>query len=152
MSGFFKAFLYAGQGIAAAVKSQRNLRIHITAAVYVTAFSFFYELSGTDYVLLMLTFSSVIAAELINTAVEAAVDICSPGKTGLAKLAKDAAAGAVLVTAVFAVVIGLIMFLDLDVIRSIMVYYAGNIPALMGLAVSAVLAVVFIVYPGKERK
>lgn len=152
MSSFFKAFLYAGQGIIAAVKSQRNLRIHITAAVYVTAFSFFYDLSGTDYVLLMLTFSSVIAAELINTAVEAAVDICSPEKSSLAKLAKDAAAGAVLVTAVFAVVIGLIMFLDLDVIRSIMVYYAGNIPALIGLAVSAVLAVVFIVYPKKERK
>ena len=152
MSGFFKAFLYAGQGIIAAVKSQRNLRIHITAAVYVTAFSFFYELSGTDYVLLMLTFSSVIAAELINTAVEAVVDICSPEKSSLAKLAKDAAAGAVLVTAVFAVVIGLIMFLDFDVIRSIMSYYAGNIPALIGLAVSAVLAVVFIVYPKKERK
>ena len=152
MSGFFKAFLYAGQGIAAAVKSQRNLRIHITAAVYVTAFSFFYELSGTDYVLLMLTFSSVIAAELINTAIEAAVDICSPGKSSLAKLAKDAAAGAVLVTAIFAVIIGLIMFLDIDVIRSIVRYYGENIPALAGLVVSAVLAAVFIVYPKKERK
>ena len=152
MSSFFKAFLYAGQGIIAAVKSQRNLRIHITAAVYVMAFSFFYELSGTDYVLLMLTFSSVIAAELVNTAVEATVDICSPEKSSSAKLAKDAAAGAVLVTAVFAVIVGFIMFLDIDVIKSIIRYYAENIFALIGLAVSAVLAVVFIVYPKKERK
>ena len=152
MSSFFKAFLYAGQGIAAAVKSQRNLRIHITAAVYVTGFSFFYDLSGTDYVLLMLTFSSVIAAELINTAIEATVDICSPEKSSPAKLAKDAAAGAVLVTAVFAVIVGLIMFLDFDVIRSIVRYYGENIPALAGLAVSAVLAVIFIVCPQKDKK
>lgn len=152
MKDFFKAFLYAGQGIVSAVKSQRNLRIHITAAVYVTVFSFFYELSGTDYVLLMLTFSSVISAELINTAVEAAVDICSPEKNSLAKLAKDAAAGAVLVTAVFAVIVGLIMFLDFDVIKSIIAYYAGNIPALLGLFVSVILSVIFIVYPKKERK
>ena len=149
MRDFFKAFLYAGQGIAAAVKSQRNLRIHIVAAVYVTGFSFFYELSKADYVLLMLTFSSVISAELINTAIEAAVDICSPEKNSLAKLAKDAAAGAVLVTAVFAVIVGLIMFLDFDVIRSIMVYYGENIPALAGLILSVILSVLFIVY---ERK
>ena len=151
MSGFFKAFLYAWQGIAASVKSQRNLRIHITAAIYVTAFSLFYELSGTDYVLLMLTFSSVISAELINTAVEAAVDICSPEKNSLAKLAKDAAAGAVLVTAVFAVIVGLILFLDLDVIKSIASYYGENIPALLGLTASAVMAVIFIVCPQKDK-
>lgn len=152
MRDFFKAFLYAGQGIAAAVKGQRNLRIHLTAAVYVTAFSFFYELSGTDYVLLMLTFSSVISAELINTAIEAAVDICSPEKNSLAKLAKDAAAGAVLVTAIFAVITGLILFLDIDVIKSIIAYYSQNIPALLGLIVSAILAGIFIVCPQKDKK
>ena len=74
MRSFFRAFLYAGQGIAAAVKTQRNLRFHMAAAVYVTAFSFFYELKRAEYVLLMLTFSSVISAELINTAIEAAVE------------------------------------------------------------------------------
>lgn len=152
MRDFFKAFLYAGQGIVSAVKGQRNLRIHLTAAVYVTAFSFFYELSGTDYVLLMLTFSSVISAELINTAIEAAVDICSPEKNSLAKLAKDAAAGAVLVTAIFAVITGLILFLDIDVIKSIIAYYSQNISALLGLIVSAILAGIFIVRPQKDKK
>lgn len=136
MRSFFRAFLYAGQGIAAAVKTQRNLRFHMAAAVYVTAFSFFYELKRAEYVLLMLTFSSVISAELINTAVEAAVDLCSPEQHRLAKLAKDAAAGAVLVTAFFAVIVGVLLFGDIAVIKEIFRYYGSHIPALAGLVCS----------------
>lgn len=136
MRSFFRAFLYAGQGIAAAVKTQRNLRFHMAAAVYVTAFSFFYELTRAEYVLLMLTFSSVISAELINTAIEAAVDLCSPEQHRLAKLAKDAAAGAVLVTAFFAVIVGVLLFGDIAVIKEIFRYYGSHIPALAGLVCS----------------
>lgn len=136
MRSFFRAFLYAGQGIAAAVKTQRNLRFHMAAAVYVTAFSFFYELTRAEYVMLMLTFSSVISAELINTAVEAAVDLCSPEQHRLAKLAKDAAAGAVLVTAFFAVIVGVLLFGDIAVIKEIFRYYGSHIPALAGLVCS----------------
>ena len=136
MRSFFKAFLYAGQGIAAAVKTQRNFRFHIAAAVYVTAFSLFYELTKWEYALLALTFSSVISAELVNTAVEAAVDLYSPEKSSLAKLAKDAAAGAVLVTAVFAVIVGVMLFGDVAVIKEIFRYYCSHIPALVGLICS----------------
>ena len=96
MKKFFKAFVYAWQGVLHAVKTQRNFRFHIVAAVYVTVFSFFYGFTRNEYVLLMLTFSTVVSAELINTAVEAAVDLCSPEQHKLAKIAKDAAAGAVL--------------------------------------------------------
>ena len=144
MRSFFKAFLYAGQGIAASVKTQRNLRFHIAAAVYVTAFSFFYEFTKVEYALLALTFSSVISAELINTAVEAAVDLCSPEQHSLAKLAKDAAAGAVLVTAVFAVVVGVLLFGDIAVIKEIFRYYCSHIPALVGLVCSFAAAWVFV--------
>lgn len=144
MRSFFRAFLYAGQGIAAAVKTQRNLRFHMAAAVYVTAFSFFYELKRAEYVLLMLTFSSVISAELINTAVEAAVDLCSPEQHRLAKLAKDAAAGAVLVTAFFAVIVGVLLFGDIAVIKEIFRYYGSHIPALAGLVCSFGAAWAFV--------
>ena len=136
MRSFFKAFLYAGQGISAAVKTQRNFRFHIAAAVYVTAFSLFYDLTKWEYALLALTFSSVISAELINTAVEAAVDLCSTEKSSLAKLAKDAAGGAVLVTAVFAVIVGVLLFGDVAVIKEIFRYYGSHIPALVGLICS----------------
>lgn len=144
MKSFFKSFLYAGQGITASVKNQRNLRFHIAAAVYVTAFSFFYELTKGEYVLLALTFSSVISTELINTAVEAAVDLHSPEKSSLAKLAKDAAAGAVLVAAVFAVIVGVLLFGDIAVIKEIFRYYGSHIPALVGLICSFAAAWIFV--------
>lgn len=144
MKSFFKAFAYAWQGIVHTVKTQRNFRFHIAAAVYVTAFSLFYELTRVEYVLLMLTFSTVISAELINTAVEAAVDLCSPEKNKLAKIAKDAAAGAVLVTAFFAVIVGVLLFGDIAVIKEIFRYYGSHIPALVGLVCSVAAAWAFV--------
>lgn len=148
MKKFFRAFTYAWQGIVYAVKTQRNLRFHMTAAVYVTAFSFFYGLTRGEYVLLMLTFSSVISAELINTAVEAAVDLCSPEHHRLAKIAKDAAAGAVLVTAIFAVIIGVLLFGDIAVIKEILKYYGSHPLALAGLICSFAAAWVFVFKAG----
>lgn len=144
MKKFFMAFTYAWQGIVYAVKTQRNLRFHTTAAVYVTTFSFFYELTRGEYVLLMLTFSSVISAELINTAVEAAVDLCSPEQHRLAKIAKDAAAGAVLIAAIFAVIIGILLFGDIAVIKEILKYYGSHPLALTGLICSFAAAWAFV--------
>lgn len=144
MRKFFKAFVYAWQGILHAVKTQRNFRFHIAAAVYVTVFSFFYEFTRGEYVLLMLTFSAVISAELVNTAIEAAVDLCSPEQHRLAKIAKDAAAGAVLVAAIFAVVVGILLFGDISVIKEILGYYGSHIPSLAGLVCSFAAAWVFV--------
>ncbi len=140
MKKFFKAFVYAWQGVLHAVKTQRNFRFHIVAAVYVTVFSFFYGFTRNEYVLLMLTFSTVVSAELINTA----VDLCSPEQHKLAKIAKDAAAGAVLVAAIFAVVVGVLLFGDIAVIKEILEYYRSHIPALAGLICSLGLAWVFV--------
>ena len=136
--------MYAWQGIVHTVKTQRNFRFHIAAMVYVTAFSLFYELTVGEYVLLALTFSSVISAELINTAIEAAVDLCSPEQHRLAKIAKDAAAGAVLVTAIFAVAVGVLLFGDIAVIKEIFRYYGSHIPALAGLICSLAAAWAFV--------
>lgn len=152
MKAFLKAFVYAGQGIWKTIRTQRNFRFHIVAAVYVTAFSFFYELSRAEYVLLVLTFSSVMASEMINTAIEAAVDLFSPEYNKIAKNAKDAAAGAVLVTAVFAVIVAVILFLDFDVIGQIIKYYSENIPQLMGLIASVPIAIAFVAKFGTQTE
>lgn len=144
MKSFFKAFVYAWQGIIHTVKTQRNFRFHIAAMVYVTAFSLFYEFTRGEYVLLALTFSSVISAELINTAIEAAVDLCSPEQHWLAKIAKDAAAGAVLAAAIFAVVVGVLLFGDIAVMKEIFGYFRSHIPALVGLVCSFGLAWAFV--------
>ena len=136
MRALLKSFVYAFRGILAAVKTQRNMRIHLTAAVYVTAFSFFYDLTRTEYALLALTFGAVISCEMINTAVEAAVDISSPDYSEKAGFAKDVAAGAVLVAAIFAVVVGVLLFGDIAVIREIFRYYGSHPFALAGLLCS----------------
>lgn len=141
---FLKGFKYAFEGIVYCVKTQRNFRFHICAAVFVTAFSFFYELTRGEYALLMLTFALVLSAELVNTAVESAVDLHSTERNRLAKAAKDAAAGGVLVTAVFAVIVGVLLFGDIDVIKEIVLYYRSHIFALAGLICSFALAWWFV--------
>ena len=151
MRAQLKSFVYAFRGILAAVKTQRNMRIHLTAAVYVTAFSFFYDLTRTEYALLALTFGAVISCEMINTAVEAAVDISSPDYSEKAGFAKDAAAGAVLVSAIFAVVVGVLLFGDIAVIREIFRHYGSHPFALAGLICSFVAAWVFVFGLPKRR-
>lgn len=143
-AAFLKGFKYALEGIVYCVKTQRNFRFHICAAVFVTAFSFFYELTRGEYALLMLTFASVLSSELINTAVESAVDLYSTERNRLAKAAKDTAAGGVLVTAAFAVIVGLLLFGDVDVIKEIVLYYRSHIFALIGLICSFGLAWWFV--------
>ncbi len=141
---FFRSFGYAFNGISHAVMTQRNLRFHIVTMVFVLILSSFYELSNMQYALLFLTFSSVIVCELINTAIEAVVDLCSPEYQKLAKTAKDTAAGAVLVSAVFSVVIAVYYFWNMEVFSRIGMFFCGNIPALIGIIVLALISFVFI--------
>ncbi|MGE5653908.1 MAG: diacylglycerol kinase family protein [Bacillota bacterium] len=96
---------YAIQGIVAGVKNERNLRIHLLAVMVVTATGLYLALTSVEWVVLTLTMGMVVSAELMNTAIEAAVDLACPHPHPLAAVAKNAAAAAVLVTAIVAVVI-----------------------------------------------
>lgn len=110
-STLFKSFACAWQGILACVKRERNMKIHLTAAAAVTAAGFLLGLSLIEWLICLILFALVIGAELINTAIEAAVDLVCPREDPRAKLAKDAAAGAVLVCAVFSAIAGILIFL-----------------------------------------
>ncbi len=87
------------------------MRFHLSAAVLVTAFSLVYRLTAVGYGLLFFAIGLVIAAECLNTAVEASIDLISPERHPLAKLAKDAAAGGVLIAAVTSIAVGCCLFL-----------------------------------------
>jgi diacylglycerol kinase (ATP) len=104
-------FGFAIRGIVAAIRAEQNLRIHLVAAVCVIAGAWYYRVSVTEWAVLMVCIGSVIAAELINTAIERLVDLVSPGYDTRAGLIKDISAGAVLVTAIIAAVAGSIIFL-----------------------------------------
>lgn len=94
------------EGILWAAKSQRHMRWHFLAALAVLLAAVFYRVTAVEFILLALAVTLVLLAELLNTALEAVVDLVSPGFHPLARRAKDVAAGAVLVASVGAVVIG----------------------------------------------
>jgi diacylglycerol kinase len=103
-------FGYAFQGIAHGVKTQINVRIHLVATVLAVALALALRVPVSQLVTIVLLCAAVISAELMNTAIESVVDLVSPEYHRLAKAAKDCAAGAVLVLAIAAVVIGLVVY------------------------------------------
>ena len=104
------SFKYAFQKIASAFKTERNMKIHVTAVVLVTIAGLFFKISKIEWMICIILFGMVISLELANTAIETTVDIAMPEKNEKAKLAKDIAAGAVLVCAFISVIIGGMIF------------------------------------------
>ncbi|MFA9399421.1 MAG: diacylglycerol kinase [Clostridiaceae bacterium] len=104
------SFNYAIEGLVYAVRTQRNMRIHMLATIIVLILCLFYDISKIELLIVAITITLVIMAELINTAVEAAIDATTNYYHPLAKIAKNVAAGAVLVTAMNAVLVGFIIF------------------------------------------
>ncbi len=102
---------YAIEGILHGTKTQRHLRYHLYSAAFVLILSYVLGISRNDFLIIALTVIVVLLAELCNTAIEAVVDMVSPGKSEKAKIAKDVAAGAVLTTAFGAAAIGYIIIL-----------------------------------------
>ncbi len=91
-------------------RTQKNAWIHALATVLATAAGFWLQISETGWAVLALIITAVWAAECFNTAVEATVDLVSPQLQPLAKIAKDCAAAAVLITAIGAVAVGILLF------------------------------------------
>lgn len=108
---FFKSFNYAENGIRYALVNEQNLSVHLTVTLLVIIFGIILHVSVTEWILLIFAISLVIGSEMINTAIEACVDLNSLEKSKLARIAKDSASGAVLVFSICAALIGLIIFL-----------------------------------------
>ena len=106
----YKSFKYAFEGIFTTVFHERNMQIHCLVAVLVVMFGIILKISPIEWYLCLLLFAIVLSLELVNTAIEAVVDLVTEEKQPLAKKAKDAAAGAVLVSAIIAAIIGGIIF------------------------------------------
>lgn len=107
----YKSFGYAFQGIFNTIRTERNIKIHCAAAILVTILGIWLQISKTEWMICFILFGLILALELVNTAVEATVDLFTEERKPLAKKAKDAAAGAVLIVAIFAAVIGILIFI-----------------------------------------
>ena len=106
----YQSFNFAAEGIVHAVRTQRNLWIHFAVAVAVLVAAIGFGASKLELAVLLLAITFVLVAELVNTAVEAAVDVASTSFDPMAKIAKDIAAGAVLVASLNAVAVGYLVF------------------------------------------
>ncbi len=106
-----RSFGYAFEGIRTGILKERNMKIHCLAVILVTAAGTFLGLSAVEWCICLLLFALVISLELVNTAVEAVVDLVTEERKPLAKIAKDTAAGAVLFASLAAVIIGCIIFI-----------------------------------------
>ncbi len=106
-----KSFYYAFNGIKHFIKTQHNSRIHLLITILVILAGYFLKLNTTEWCIIVFSIGFVFVSEAFNTSIEYLTDIISPDYNDKAKIIKDVAAAAVLISAITAVVIGLIMFL-----------------------------------------
>jgi diacylglycerol kinase (ATP) len=106
-----QSFGFAFQGIGAVIRKERNFKIHMTMAVMVVLAGIVCRISVTEWCICLILFALVMSLEMVNTSIEAVVDLVTEERKPLAKLAKDTAAGAVLISAILAAIIGLIIFI-----------------------------------------
>lgn len=107
-----KSFTWAFEGIVYVLRTQRNMKIHFALAIIVVGGSLFFNLNRVELVALMLTVSFVLVTEMINTAVEASIDTFGSAFDPRAKIAKDVAAGAVLIASLNAIAVAYLLFYD----------------------------------------
>jgi diacylglycerol kinase (ATP) len=105
-----ESFNYAIEGIIHVLRTQRNMRIHFAVAVVVLIAALVSDVTRLELIALLIAIAFVLIAEMINTAIEAAVDVASTTFDPMAKLAKDIGAGAVLIAAINAIAVGYLVF------------------------------------------
>lgn len=106
-----KSFAYAWKGIGSFVRKEHNAWIHCSAIIVVTTAGFLFNITRTEWLIIFLCFGIVLAAEAFNTAIERLVNLVSPGYHPIAGDVKDIAAGAVLICAITAAIIGGAIFI-----------------------------------------
>lgn len=146
-----KSFVYAFRGFKFAVDNERNMRIHLSVALFVLEFSFLYGVTSSQFMILLILFGLVISAEMINTAIEALVNLQTVSYDALARIAKDVAAGAVLVLAGVAAAAGCIMFFDLEKLGAVAMLLMAHPVLIVLLTAQLIVAVLFIFFWNSRR-
>jgi diacylglycerol kinase (ATP) len=140
------SFRFALDGILHGFRAQRHMRFHFFIAVLALLAGVIYGLTRAELLVLLFSIALVLIAELFNTAVEAVVDLVTQAYHPLAKHAKDVAAGAVLIAALNAIVVGLILFFDVDRVEQIILRKREQEPGLIQMIViTMVLLLVLLV-------
>ena len=144
--------MFAGRGVWFCIRHERNFRVHMAVAAYVLLLAPYFSLSRGEWAALLAVVALVLAAEAVNTAVEQVVNLASPRRRTRARVAKDVAAGAVLLCAAGALAAGLFLFLRPEAFAAMQADFLRCPwkPAL--LAASLPLAVWFVICGGRPRR
>ena len=110
-TNFIDSMNHAIDGINYTIDHERNFKIEMSIAMLVIVAGFFFKVSKIEWLILLLTTSSVLVLELVNTSIERCVDLVTKDYQELAKHAKDVSAGAVLLASLFSICVGIIIFL-----------------------------------------
>lgn len=146
------SFYYAFEGFFTAIRYEKNLRFHLVIANLIAVFAYFYGISRMEWALLILCIGAVISAELFNTALERAVDTATSDILPKAKLAKDAAAAAVLIFAIAAVLVGVCLFGDVQRIGETLVHIFTAPKILVPCLILGTADLLFLIFGGKHEK
>ncbi|MGB9731452.1 MULTISPECIES: diacylglycerol kinase [Calditerrivibrio] len=143
---WWKSLGYAIEGVLYATKTEKNLKIHIIFSILILFMALFFNLKFLEYIILTITISLVIAAELFNTAIEYLVDALIKEKSEVAKRVKDVSAGAVLITAFGAIFVGyFVLFEKIKNALSFNLQRLPNLPhhiAIVSLVITIALVVI----------
>lgn len=110
LAKFIAAFGFAFSGLWHAISTQINLKVHISIAILAIALGIVLHISAVEFAIIFLAIAGVLITEMFNTVIELCVDLASPAYHPLAKIAKDVAAGAVLLSAIMSIIIALFIF------------------------------------------
>jgi len=110
MKQFFTSFIYALNGIRASVGEQRNLKVQAIIALIALGAGFYFEITMTEWCLVLFAIALVMGLEIVNSAIESLVDLVTTEHKPLAGKVKDIAAGAVLFSAIIASIVGILIF------------------------------------------
>ena len=110
LAKFIAGFGFAFSGLWHAIRTQVNMKVHIAIAILAIALGIALRISAVEFAIIFLTIAGVVVAEMFNTVIELTVDLASPSYHPLARIAKDVAAGAVLLSAIMAIIIALFVY------------------------------------------
>ena len=147
MKDLLKSFVYAFKGIFYCICNERNMRIHLCFTAYMFGFLTvydFFKVTKEQYAILTALCALVMSLEAVNTAVEKAVDTATTEKNEFARIAKDSAAGAVLISAIASVVTGVVILWQPEAFSAMADYYSQNIHVFIGFIVSFIFSLIFV--------
>lgn len=139
-----KSFKYAFEGLWYTVLNETHMRFHIVVSVFVVIFGMLYDLTSCEWAILIITISTVMAFELLNTACERICDLYSKEKHPLIKTAKDVSAGAVLISALGSIGVACFIFIKPDEIIRLFYMFLNNPLYIVFISIGIIFGILFI--------